>query len=53
MVRNTVGIWIAARLHYLLIIVKLTALETLFFSDTQNPKPVCYQIDSQWQTLSA
>ena len=53
MVRNTVGIWIAARLHYLLVTVKLTALERVLFSDTQNPKPVSYHIDSQWQTLSA
>ena len=40
MVRNTVPIRVAARLHYLLITVKLIALERLFFSDTQNPKAV-------------
>ena len=49
--RNTVAIWIAARLHYLLITVKLIALERVCFSDTQNPKAVCYHIDRQWQTL--
>ena len=41
MVRNTVPIRVAARLHYLLITVKLIALERAFFSDTQNPKAVC------------
>ena len=51
--RNTVAIWVAARLHYLLMTVKLIAFERVFFSDTQNPKAVCYHIDSQWQTLSA
>ena len=39
--RNTVAIGIAARLHYLLISVKLIALEKLAFSYTQNPKAVC------------
>ena len=45
--RNTVAIGIAARLHYLLITVKLIPLERVFFSDTQNPKILCYDIDSQ------
>ena len=45
--RNAVAILIAACLHYLLITVKLIALERVFFSDKQNPKAVCYHIDSQ------
>ena len=40
MVRITVAIRVAARLHSLLITVKLIALERVFFSDTQNPKAV-------------
>ena len=43
----------AARLHYLLITVKVIALEKVSFSDTQNPKAVCSHIGTQWQTLSA
>ena len=39
--RNTVAISIAARLHYLLITVKLIALKKVAFSDTQNSKAVC------------
>ena len=39
--RNTFAMSIAARLHYLLITVKLIALEKVAFSDTQNPKAVC------------
>ena len=39
--RNTVAIWIAAPLEYLLITVKVFALEKVSFSDTQNPKAVC------------
>ena len=38
---NTVAIRIAARSHYLLITVKVVALEKVSFSDTRNPKPVC------------
>ena len=38
---NTIAIWIAARLHYLLITVKVNALEKVSFSDTQNPEDVC------------
>ena len=51
--RNTVAIWIAAPLEYLLITVKVVALEKVSFSDKQNPKAVCQNIDSEWQTLSA
>ena len=51
--RNTVAIWTAAPLEYLLITVKVFALEKVSFSDTQNPNAVCWYIDSQWQTLSA
>ena len=51
--QNTVAIWIAAHLHYLLITVKLIALEKVSFSDTQNPKAVFEHIDSQWEGLSA
>ena len=39
--QNTLAIWIAAHLHYLLITVKLVTLEKVCFSDTQNPKAVC------------
>ena len=35
-----------APLQYLLITVKLVAFENVSFSDTQNPKAVCYYIDS-------
>ena len=38
--RNAFAIWIAARLHYLLITVKLIGLEKDSFSDTKNPKAV-------------
>ena len=38
--RNTVAIWIAAPLEYLLIIVKVVSLEKASFSDTQNPEAV-------------
>ena len=51
--QHTVAIWIALHLQYLLITVKLIALEKASFSDTQNPKALCQHIDSQWQTLSA
>ena len=40
MARNTVPILKAARLHYLLITLKLFALEKVSFSDIQNPKAV-------------
>ena len=51
--RNTVAIRIAARLHYLLITVKLIALGKVSFSDTQNPKALSQHIDSRWEVLSA
>ena len=38
---KTVAILIAASLQYLLINVKVVALENASFSDTQNPKSVC------------
>ena len=38
---NTVAIWITPPLQYLLITVKVVALEKVSFSDTQNPKAVC------------
>ena len=38
--RNTVAIRIAAPLKYLLITVKVVALEKISFKDTQNPKSV-------------
>ena len=40
MARNTVAIWMAAHLHYLLITVNVVALEKVSFSDTQNDKAV-------------
>ena len=39
--QNTVPILMAAPLQYLLITVKVVALEKVSFSDTQNPKAVC------------
>ena len=48
--QNTVGIWIAAALQYLLITVKVVTLGKVSFSDTQNPQA---HIDSHWKTLSA
>ena len=41
MYRNTVAIGMAAPLQYLLITLKVVALEKVSFSDTQNPKTVC------------
>ena len=41
MVQDTVAIRIAAYLQYLLITMKLIALEKVSFIDTQNPKTVC------------
>ena len=43
----------AEPLQYLLITVNVVALEKVSFSDKQNPKTVCYHIDSQWEALSA
>ena len=39
--QHTVAIRMAVPLQYLLITVKLIALEKVSFSDTQNPKAVC------------
>ena len=50
---NTVATWMGALLQYLLITVKVVALEKVSFSDIDIPKTVCLHIDSQWQTLSA
>ena len=41
MVRKTVAISMVEFLKYLLITVKVVALEKISFSDTQNPKGVC------------
>ena len=41
MAQHTVAILMAAHLQYLLITVKVVALEKVSFSDTQNPKVVC------------
>ena len=38
---NTVALLMAEHLQYLLITVKVVALEKVSFSDTQNPKTVC------------
>ena len=38
---NIVAITMAALLQYLLISVKVVALEKLSFSDTQNPQTIC------------
>ena len=50
---NTVAILMAPALQYLLMTLKVVALEKVSFSDTQNPKVVCQHIGSQRQTLSA
>ena len=39
--RKTVAISMVEPLKYLLITVKVVALEKVSFSDTQNPKAVC------------
>ena len=39
--RKTVAISMVEPLKYLLITVKVVALEKVSFSDTQNPKGVC------------
>ena len=39
--QHTVEIWMAEPLQYLLITVKVVALEKVSFSDTQIPKAVC------------
>ena len=41
MYRNTVAIGMATALQYLLITVKVVALEGVSFSNTQNPKTAC------------
>ena len=43
----------AATLQYLLNTLKVGALEKVSFSNTENPKTVCYYIDYRWQALSA
>ena len=39
--RNTVALLMAEPLQYLLITVKVVALEKVSFNDKQNPKAVC------------
>ena len=39
--QNTLAICMEAPLQYLLITLKVVALENVSFSDTQNPKSVC------------
>ena len=41
MAQHTVAILMAAHLQYLLITVKVVALEKVSFSYTQNPNAVC------------
>ena len=41
MSRNTVRIITTAPLEYLLITVKVVALEKFSFGDTQNPETIC------------
>ena len=45
--QQTVAVVMAAPLQYLLITVKVVALEKVSFSDKQNPKAVCQNIDSE------
>ena len=42
----------AAAFYYLLITVKVVAMEKVSFSDTQNPKVVASHIDSRGEALS-
>ena len=51
--QHTVPVWMQAPLEYLLITVKVVALERVSFSDTENPKGVCSDIGGQGQKLSA
>ena len=51
--QNTVAIWMASPLQYSLMTLKVVALEKVSFSDTQNPKALCWHIDSRWEALSA
>ena len=51
--RNTVAIRIAAPLEYLLITVKVVALEKVSFSDTQNPKTFCYHSERQFNATNS
>ena len=51
--QHTVAIWMAEPLQYLLMTVKVVALQKVSFSDRQNPKTACLHIESQWQRLSA
>ena len=41
MSQNSAAIWVTAPLQYLLITMKVVALEKVSFSDIQNPKAVC------------
>ena len=43
----------AAALQYLFITVKVFPFEKVSFSDTQNPKAVCWHVDSRCEALSA
>ena len=36
--RNTIAIWMTGPLQYLVITVKVVAMEEVSFSDTQDPK---------------
>ena len=51
--RNTVSIWTRALQQYLLITVKVIALEIVAFSDKENPKTVCKHIHCRRQALFA
>ena len=43
----------AAPLKYLLITLKVVALEKVSFSNTQIPKTICQHIDSRGQAISS
>ena len=49
MCRNAVAMWMAAHLQYLLKPLKVVALKKIPFSNTQNPKTVCWPTDCPWQ----
>ena len=53
MCRNTVAIWMAAILQYLLITLKGIELEKVSLIDTQNSKAALSHIESRWEASYA
>ena len=52
-VETPLAIWKTAPLKYLLITVKVFALEKVSLGDTQNPKAICEHIDIRREALFA